>query len=404
MKKIQIKTIYLLLTLFALFLLSLTSIFANLELQKVDLGLKNITISELVSNPNNQGEFWVVVKSNSTEYTFKTVDSGNTWSKVNTPATPNRIVFQNKDKNIVAITTNDPKSSFAISKDNGKTWKSTSQEAFISPLNLVVRDQNETLRLKGVAIDPNDANIIYAGSVHHSSNVYAIRSHIFKSVDGGATWKESDSGILHGLTTMNSIVIDSSNSNNIYVTTNSIGSFQGEALYSSSDAGATWTRVGKKSIDRDVYDLVLVEDKILAATRGWVFKRKVSETLWQNVNFNIVNAFDLTKNNNTLYVASREGLYKTNFNLDVWEKQNISVNLSNDIVTNVEVDSGGTIMIALEKQGLYVSSAKETKTIVKEEQKVEEPKVEKVEEKKVTKKKEKSILQKIGDFFRSLFK
>jgi len=396
-REVTRKVILVLCSLFIISLFSI-SVFSIEEFSKVKLNISGI--NELVAHPSNAGEFLVA----SVNGTFRTINYGQNWIKVNVPAQPNKVAFAS---NLIAITTSDPRAVLAISNDNGRTWKSFNQEVFISTLNLQLRDPNETLRLKGIAIDSANKNIIYVGSVQHSAGIKAIVPHLFKSIDGGITWNQSDSGFYYGRTSVNSILIDPFNSNNIYIATNEKGAFQGEGLYSSSNEGINWGRVGKKSIDKDVYEVVLANnDYVLAATKGGLYKRKIFDSFWSNAFFEVTSAYDLAKDkNNNIYAITQQGLYLNDGFLENWTK--IS-NISNEVLNNVAVDSSGAVIVSDAKDNLFISIPKEIvisekSGAVTSEEKIDEDKILETIPQKAKKVVKEGIISKIKKFFEKIF-
>jgi len=112
----------------------------------------------------------------------------------------------------------------------GGIWKSTDGGATWVPLF----DEFPQIGVSGIAIDANDSNIVYiATGDDDASDTYSAG--VFKSLDGGTTWNETglnpsnstDSDI------MNEIFIDPTNSNIVWVGTNS-------GLKKSVDGGTTW--------------------------------------------------------------------------------------------------------------------------------------------------------------------
>ena len=97
----------------------------------------------------------------------------------------------------------------------------------------------------GIAIDPNNADIVYA-AVGAYWYVYDGRGCVLKSYDRGATWEKTGltaqfSGSSTGRDVGERIMVDPKNSNVIYCGT----SFNG--LHVSRDAGSTWTKVNNIS-------------------------------------------------------------------------------------------------------------------------------------------------------------
>lgn len=112
----------------------------------------------------------------------------------------------------------------------GGIWKSTN--AGDTWTNIF--DQFPQIGVSGIAIDPNDSNIIYiATGDDDASDSYSAG--VFKSTDGGLTWNETglSPDTQDEFDTMNEIVIDPTDSNVVWVGTT-------DGLQKSEDAGATW--------------------------------------------------------------------------------------------------------------------------------------------------------------------
>ena len=117
----------------------------------------------------------------------------------------------------------------------GGIWKST--DAGANWTNLF--DDFLQIGVSGIAIDPNDSNVIYiATGDDDAADSFSVG--VFKSIDAGDTWQETSLGptSISSWTNnrlMSEITIDPTNSNIIWVST-SFG------LYKSIDAGASWDR------------------------------------------------------------------------------------------------------------------------------------------------------------------
>ncbi|MEK7395970.1 MAG: hypothetical protein AAB116_03435, partial [Candidatus Poribacteria bacterium] len=98
--------------------------------------------------------------------------------------------------------------------------------------------------IKAIAIDPNNSNIIYAGfgnalgndSVHYSwgYDKYS-QGQIYKSTNGGETWKLIINTGIETPAYIFEIAISSANSNNIFITTE-------KGFYKSNNGGISWVR------------------------------------------------------------------------------------------------------------------------------------------------------------------
>lgn len=119
--------------------------------------------------------------------------------------------------------------------------------------------------ITSLAIHPTEPNIIYAGG----------RSGLFKSTDGGASWKNT------GLTNVSALVIDYTNPNIIFAGTDGNSSAPGASLWKSTNGGTTWS--DSKLIDWDISLLVMdpVSPTILYAGSGVRYSFEGGIVLWK---------------------------------------------------------------------------------------------------------------------------
>lgn len=115
----------------------------------------------------------------------------------------------------------------------GKVYKTTDWGGTWSTL---VNDVSPTV----IVIDPHNRQVIYVGL--GAANF--TRPGILKSIDGGLTWRRTDSGIDFGVEGIGvgSLAVDPSNSNVLYAGT---GGIWAGSLYKTTNAGNSWTDLGK---------------------------------------------------------------------------------------------------------------------------------------------------------------
>lgn len=208
---------------------------------------------------------------------YKSTDAGKTWTHIGLEKTRQigRVTVDPKNPNIVFVAAlghvygANPDRGLYRSRDGGKTWE---QVLFKGP----------DVGAIDVTIDPTNSQIVYAAlwntrrppwSIYPPS--YGPGGGIWKSTDGGTTWKEIDNGIpLEGRGRIG-LSIAPSNPKRIYAI---VDATKG-GLFRSDDAGMTWT---------------LQTDQKRIWGRGWYFCKVVTDP----------------KNPDTVYV-SNTSVYKS---------------------------------------------------------------------------------------------
>jgi uncharacterized protein (TIGR03437 family) len=119
--------------------------------------------------------------------------------------------------------------------DGGLTWALSANGLPKEPVN-------------GIAVDPNNTNILYAGTGNST-----FTGAVYRSTDGGNVWMKSSTGLLsNGQSNVYSLAIDPSNPSTIYAATE-------YGLFRSVDSGSNWSLIsgglisgahGQSSIDR----------------------------------------------------------------------------------------------------------------------------------------------------------
>jgi len=133
---------------------------------------------------------------------------------------------------------------------SGGVWRTTDGGKNWAPLT----DLLPNLAVNALAFDPKNPEIIYAGTGEGYFNSDAMRgAGIFRSGDGGNTWKRLDGTGGKDFYYVNDIVISKGNSNRIYAATRS-------GVMRSMDGGATWSRVVNEEFNNGCSDLAIRTD------------------------------------------------------------------------------------------------------------------------------------------------
>jgi len=223
-------------------------------------------IGDIASAPSNPDIFWVGTgeanifrSSMAGTGVYKSTDAGKTFAYMGLADTQHiaRILIHPKNPDIVYVAspgheyTFSPDRGVYKSTDGGKTWAK-------------VFYKDEKTGVIDLAMDPSDPEILYAGTAQRlryrwNDPIESVESGLYKSVDGGKTWKALANGLPEfwkGECERVGLDICRSNPNVVYTVINSKGAW----LYRSDDKGENWKLVeGNDKIKR------------LFPGYGWVF-------------------------------------------------------------------------------------------------------------------------------------
>jgi len=140
-----------------------------------------------------------------------------------------------------------------IATAGGGVWKTTNAGTTFSP----IFDDQGSHSIGCVTIDPKDSLVVWVGSgENNSQRSVSMGDGVYKSVDGGKSWKNVG---LEKSEHIGRIVVDPRDSNVVYVAAQgplwAPGGDRG--LYKTTDGGATWKNVLSISENTGVTDLVL---------------------------------------------------------------------------------------------------------------------------------------------------
>ncbi len=173
---------------------------------------------------------------------YKSTDAGKTWEKIGLDATQHiaRIVVHPTDPNTLwvaaqgALYGNSRERGIYKSTDGGKTWRNT----------LYV---NEMTGCNELSIDYSNPRILYASMWHYGRKPWQVisggaGSGLYKSTDGGETWKKMEEGLPKEMGKM-AITVCRSNPDKVYALIESDSEKEAGGLFVSDNAGKTWSRI-----------------------------------------------------------------------------------------------------------------------------------------------------------------
>ena len=287
-----------------------------------------VTVSE--SDPNvvyaGMGEHAVRgVMTHHGDGVYKSTDAGKTWKKIGLDLTQHiaRVVIHPRDPNIVYVAAQG--ALYSNSKQRG-IYKSIDGGATWKNVLFV----DEKTGCTDLSMDMNNPRILYASMWEHGRLPWKVisggkGSALYKSTDGGDTWEKMTEGLPKEMGKM-SISVCRSNSEKVYALIESDWEKEAGGLYVSVNAGKNWSQVTN-------------DHRIIG--RAWYYIKLFTDPL----------------NDNTLYVMNAPALRSTDggktwSNLssphgdyhDLWINPNNSANMiiSNDGGSPISFNSGKT--------------------------------------------------------------
>ena len=190
---------------------------------------------------------------------YHSADGGKSWTRMGLTATSQiaRVLLDPRDaRRIVVAALGDPfrdttERGVFRSTDGGKTWEKT---LYLGP----------SLGASDLAMDPKNPDVLYAGMWRFRRSSWSLSSGgegdgIYKSTDGGATWKRiTGSGLPAGSTGRIAIAIAPSDNKRIYALIES----KDGMLWRSDDAGTSWKMTSSNTLINErpfYYSRVIVD-------------------------------------------------------------------------------------------------------------------------------------------------
>jgi len=185
------------------------------------------------------GESWTRNSVSAGDGVYKSTDGGDTWTKMGLADSEHiaRIRVSPSDSNTVWVcatgqlwNANEERGVFKTA-DGGKTWKKV---LFV----------NADTGCSDLDVDPQDSRILYAGmwQFRRGPSFFSSGgpgSGLYKSTDGGETWRQLESGLAAGAKGRIAVAVAPSRPSVVYALVES----KDTALYRSDNTGETWQRV-----------------------------------------------------------------------------------------------------------------------------------------------------------------
>jgi photosystem II stability/assembly factor-like uncharacterized protein len=218
------------------------STFAGLELRNIGPAIMSGRVIDIAVDPRNHSTWYVAIASGGV---WKTVNAGTTFTPI----------FDSQPSYSIGCVTIDPNDSNTVWVGSGENNSQRSVSWGDGVYKSV--DGGKTWKNAGlknsehigkIVVDPRDSNVVYVAAQGPLWNPGGERG-LYKTTDGGKTWKPSLT--ISENTGVTDVVLDPSNPDILYAAAYQrrrhvytlINGGPESALYKSTDAGATWNKV-----------------------------------------------------------------------------------------------------------------------------------------------------------------
>ena len=224
------------------------------------------SIGTLVIDPKNPNVIWVGTGENNSQRSvsygdgiYRSDDGGKSWKNMGLKSSEHiaRILIDPKDSNVLYVASQGPlwgpggDRGLFKTTDGGKTWKN-------------VLSISENTGVTDVVMDPRNPDTLIAASYQRRRHVFTLinggpESALYKTTDAGATWTKLKSGLPSEELGRIGLAISPVNPDVVYATIESIDKKGG--IFRSTDLGGTWERRNETADQGQYYATLFADPK-----------------------------------------------------------------------------------------------------------------------------------------------
>lgn len=218
------------------------------------------------------------------------------------------------------------------SGDAGKTWQALP----------AMHDKS----IRALTLAPSDSQVLVVGALDG----------VFRSKDGGDTWRRISPAGHEGIKNVESIAVDPKNPDVVYAGT-------WHLAWKTADAGENWTHINKGMIeDSDVFSIIVDASNpfvVFASACSGIYKSMTSGELFQKIQgipFSARRTRVLRQDPNhpeVVYAGTTEGLWKTGDSGKTWRRVTGAATVVNDVL--VDPRNSSRVLLATDRGGVLAS-------------------------------------------------
>ena len=296
------------------------------------------SIASVVIDPNNTSVVWIGTGEYNSQRVigygdgvYRSEDGGKSWENMGLKKSMHigRIIIDPRNSHVYVASQGPlwgPGGDRGLYKtaDNGKTWEK-------------ILDISENTGITDIVMDPRNPDILYAASWQRRRRVFTLinggpESAIYKSTDAGATWTKLTSGLPKGDVGRIGLTISPTNPDVIYAIIEAWGDTGG--FFRSTDRALTWKRMSKHVGGGGYYNRIFADPKDVDKVYSVAVITQVTEDggiTWRGIGDRNRHGDDHAlwidpDNTSHIIIGDDGGIYETDDNTANWHfKSNLPV-------------------------------------------------------------------------------